>query len=109
MYNRIKQIRNSLNLTQKSFGEKLGLRPSTINDIEHGRCKINERLFIAICSKFNVSEKWLRFGQDEMFIVKNLKYEEFFNIYNNLNPILQEFLLKTANNLLDTQNKLKDK
>ena len=41
-----------------------------------------------------------------MFNITDKKYEDFFNIYNNLNPILQDFLISTAKNLLDAQTKL---
>lgn len=106
MYKRIIQIRTSLNLTQKDFGNKIGLKPSTISDIEHNRCGITERAIIAICSRFNINEQWLRFGTGNMFNIENKKYNEFFDIYNNLNPILQDYLLSCATNLLNAQDKL---
>lgn len=106
MNTRIKELRTFLKLTQKNFGAKVGLKPSTINDIEHSRCKVNERLQIAICSKFNVNEEWLKTGNGNMFNENDKKYDEFFQIFNKLNPVLQNFLIQTAKNLLDTQNKL---
>lgn len=60
MNSRIRELRKELNLTQKEFGGFVGLRSTTINDIEHNRCKVNERLQIAICSKFKVNEEWLK-------------------------------------------------
>lgn len=105
MNNRILLLRKTLNLTQKDFANKIGLK-SSISDIENGKAPITERTIISICSIFNVNEKWLRFGSGNMFNVENKKYSEFFEIYNNLNPILQEYLLSCANNLLDVQNKL---
>lgn len=106
MNTRIKEIRKSLKLTQEEFGKIIGLKRSSVCDIENNRCNVTERLFIAICSKFHVNEEWLRNGTGEMFIKEDLKYNEFFKIYNNLSPVLQDFLLKTAKNLLDSQNKL---
>ena len=41
-----------------------------------------------------------------MFITIEKSYNEFFEIFNKLNPILQDFLIQTAKNLLDTQNNL---
>ena len=79
MNTRIKELRKFLKLTQKEFGSKVGLKPSTINDIEHNRCKVNERLLIALCSKFSVNEEWLRTGKGDMFINEDKKYKEFFN------------------------------
>lgn len=106
MHNRLIQIRKELQLTLKEFSSVIGLKPSTISDMEHQRCKINDRTIISICSKFNVNEKWLRSGEGEMFNIIDKKYDEFFSIYNNLNEPLQDFLFTTAINLLDTQNRL---
>lgn len=61
MNSRIKELRNMLNLKQKEFGAIIGLR-SSISDIELGKAPITERTIIAICSKFNVNEEWLRNG-----------------------------------------------
>lgn len=71
-----------------------------------GKSPITERTIIAICSRFNVNENWLRTGEGDMFNIINKKYDEFFSIYNNLNPVLQDFLISSAKNLLDAQSKL---
>ena len=106
MNTRIKKLRNSLKLTQKQFGEQIGLKPTSICDIEQSRCCVTERCIIAICSRFNVNEEWLRYGTGEMFNTIDKKYDEFFSVYNSLNEPLQDFLIQTAKNLLDSQNKL---
>ena len=41
-----------------------------------------------------------------MFNITNKKYDDFFSIFNNLNEPLQDFLIQTGKNLLDTQKKL---
>lgn len=41
-----------------------------------------------------------------MFNIIDKKYNEFFEIYNKLSAPLQEFLLNTAKELLNLQNKL---
>ena len=41
-----------------------------------------------------------------MFIIEDKKFNEFFEIYKQLNMPLQDFLLKVVKNLLDTQSKL---
>lgn len=88
-----------------NFGTIIGLR-SSISEIENGKAPITERTIISICSKFNVNENWLRNGQGEMFIVEDKKFNEFFEIYKHLSPPLQNFLIQTANNLLNAQSKL---
>nr|DAI06803.1 MAG TPA: helix-turn-helix domain protein [Caudoviricetes sp.] len=106
MNTRIKELRNQLNLTQKEFGNQIGLKPTSICDIEQNRCNVTERCIIAICSRFNVNEEWLRFGTGQMFNSIDKSYNDFFEIFKKLNPILQDFLIQTAKNLLDTQSKL---
>ena len=106
MNTRIKKLRNSLKLTQKQFGKQIGLKPTSICDIEQNRCNVTERCVIAICSRFNVNEEWLRYGTGQMFNTIEKSYNEFFEIFKKLNPVLQDFLIQTAKNLLDSQNKL---
>ena len=105
MNTRIKELRNFLNLSQREFGNAIGLR-SSISEIENEKAPITERTIIAICSKFNVNEDWLRYGKGEMFITEDLKFNEFYFIFKKLSKPLQDFLIQTAKNLLDTQNKL---
>lgn len=106
MNTRIRQLRLTLKLTLKDFGERLGLKPSTISDIEHLRCNISDRLIISICSRFNVNEEWLRNGTGLMFNSHDKKFDEFFEIYSHLNQPLQDFLIKTAKHLLEMQDLL---
>lgn len=60
MYNRIREVRISLNLKQEDFSKQIGLKRSSLSDIERGNAPITERTIIAICSKFKVNEEWLR-------------------------------------------------
>lgn len=106
MNTRIKELRNYLKITQNEFSQKIGLKRSSLSDIERGNAPITERTIIAICSQFNVNEEWLRFGYGEMFNSIDKSYNDFFEIFKKLNPILQDFLIQTAKNLLDTQSKL---
>lgn len=105
MNTRIKELRTILHLKQKEFGNAIGLR-SSMSDIELGKAPITERTIIAICSKFNVNEEWLRTGTGEIFVNEDRKFNEFFEIYKSLSKPLQDFLIQTAKNLLETQNKL---
>lgn len=106
MNTRILEVRKFLKLTQEEFASKIGLQRSSLSQMETGEAPITERTIIAISSRFNVNEEWLKTGKGEMFNIIDKKYDEFFAIYNNLNPVLQEFLLKCAKNLLEAQSKL---
>lgn len=105
MNERITEIRNFLNLSQKDFAEKIGLKQGSLSDLETGRANITDRVILLICSQFNVNEEWLKFGNGQMF-QKDKKQNEFFEIFDNINPVLQDFLIEVAKDLLDTQKKL---
>jgi len=108
MNERILLLRKALKLTQKEFASKIGVKHGIISAIELNKALVTERTIISLCATFNVNETWLRTGQGEMFNdSKILIYDEFFSIFNSLDPILQDFLINTAKNLLDAQNKLK--
>lgn len=106
MNERILELRKSLNLTQNEFGNTIGMTGSTISDIEKNRCAVTDKTIIAVCSKFNVNEEWLKTGNGNMFLEYDKKHDEFFSVFQNLKEPLQDFLIRTAHDLLNTQDKL---
>jgi len=72
---RIKQLRKELGLTLEKFGERIGLRKSSLSQIENGVHGVTEQLIKSICREFNVNENWLRTGEGEMFVQKTLDDE----------------------------------
>ena len=52
--NRIKAIRESLKLSQREFGEKLGVSRDVISNIEYNRVPPKELLLRHICELYNV-------------------------------------------------------
>lgn len=67
MNERIKQLRKELGLTLEKFGERIGLRKSSLSQIENGVNGVTEQLIKSICREFNVREEWLRNGEEPMF------------------------------------------
>lgn len=68
---RIQQVRNSLKMSRRAFGEVLGVSGDVINNIENNRLKRPEQkepIYKLICEKYNVDEIWLRTGEGEMFV-----------------------------------------
>lgn len=63
---RVKIVRKSLNLTLEKFGERLGLKKSTLSSIETGRNNLADSVAKAICREFNVNYLWLAEGIGEM-------------------------------------------
>lgn len=68
MNERIKELRNSLKLTQNDFGVKIGVARNTIANYETGNRIPSNQIIISICREFNVNEKWLRTGEGEMIV-----------------------------------------
>ncbi len=116
MYNRIKILREKLNLSQKEFALKLGIGLSTLGMIEVGKREILERHINLICKVFNVNEEWLRNGTEPIFIEKDdeplidLIQKEFdlsplskkvVNSYLNLNKQDRTVFERFFTNLLD--------
>lgn len=108
MNNRIRKIRKALNLSQKEFAEKIGLKQNSISYMEKDGSTVTEQNIKTICSQFNVNENWLRTGNGKMFIENERKQREFFDVFDNLSPILQDYLIKTAKDLLNTQSRLQN-
>lgn len=106
MNERVIELRKILNLTQEQFANKIGLKRTSLSSIELHKCNVSETVIISICSKFSVNETWLRTGEGEMFNIKDQKFQEFWNIYSKLSPPLQDFILTTIAELLNTQDKL---
>lgn len=68
MEERICRLRKSLRLTQKEFGEKLGLAANTITNYENGIRTPREQTLIAICREYSVNYSWLKEGIGDMFV-----------------------------------------
>ena len=67
MNERIKELRKTLGLTLDKFGERVGLRKSSLSQIENGVNGVTEQLIKSVCREFNVREEWLRTGKEPMF------------------------------------------
>ena len=65
---RIRQVRKIVGLNQTDFGKNVGLRQSSLGQIESGVRNATDRTILLICEKYGVLEEWLRTGEGEMFI-----------------------------------------
>lgn len=74
---RVRMARKALGLTLEKFGEKIGLRKSSLSQVENGINELTESNIKAICREFNVNEDWLRTGAggpENMFIPEDMRY-----------------------------------
>ena len=77
MNERIKLLRQNLDMKQEDFGKKINLTKFAISNYENGRTGIPERVINDICREFSVNENWLRTGaggDENMFIPEDMKY-----------------------------------
>lgn len=106
MNSRIRELRKTLGLSQKDFAQKIGLKQNSVSYMEKDGATVTEQNIKTICSQFSVNEGWLRTGSGKMFLDNEKKQKEFFDIFDDLSPALQDYLIKTAKDLLDTQTKM---
>ena len=55
MYNRIRAVRKALNLSQREFGEGLGVSRDVIGNIEYGRVPPKEPFLIHLCQQCRIN------------------------------------------------------
>lgn len=63
---RIAQVRKVYKLTQKEFGERIGVAANTVTNYESGNRSPIDAVLVSICREFGVSEEWLRTGEGDM-------------------------------------------
>ncbi len=110
MSNRIKAIREALKLSQREFGEKLGVSRDVISNIEYNRVAPKELLLRHICELYNVNQHWLTTGDGEMFNNNPneiSKFYEAFKIFKSLRPDFQDYALDQIKKLAELQDKNK--
>jgi transcriptional regulator with XRE-family HTH domain len=64
---RIRLIRNTLQMRQKDFADKVGISISSLSEMEKGKYKPNLDFITKLSSEFNVNLYYLIFGRGDMF------------------------------------------
>ena len=127
MNERLRKLRKTLDLTQREFGERIGVKGNTIAQYELGRNEPIDAVLSLICREFNVNEDWLRNGgSDEDMFIKLSEDEElamytqmlldstddimadmikdFIVVYEKLDNDSKQVLKNVAKSLLDKAN-----
>ena len=65
---RIKLVREAEDLTQEQFGRRIGKSLNTVNNWEAGKTKPPDHFMKVIEKEYNLSPKWFRRGQGDMFL-----------------------------------------
>jgi transcriptional regulator with XRE-family HTH domain len=110
-YERIKEIRTRLGLSQVEFSERILVSKSFYGDIEIGKKKVNDRIIFIVSKQFNVDEEWIKTGKGEMFtdIPPDIRLEKLLNIYNQLDTPLRTCLVEQSGILLKLQRENENK
>ena len=83
---RLKQLRNSLNLTQTELGSKLNMSKQYFSKAETDTIVLNNKQLVALCVDYNVNISWLLCGKGTMFNVpkEETKEEEMKKWFNDM-------------------------
>jgi transcriptional regulator with XRE-family HTH domain len=107
---RLKQLRKALGLTQREFGEKIGMSDVAISYMESGRTAISKQNIHLICLTFGIREKWLENGSGDMLDdeASLTEYErQILNLYRRLSPLARKMLIEYAEKLLADEQALR--
>ncbi|MDR3302333.1 MAG: helix-turn-helix transcriptional regulator [Spirochaetaceae bacterium] len=103
---RILDSRHALALTQIKFAEGLKLNPGYLASIELGNRPVNDRIIKLISMAYGVNEEWLKTGAGTMFDkIEDFKLEQIIHNFKKLDGLLQDYLLKQLDLLLEYQEK----
>lgn len=106
MNQRLKEVRQALNMSQAKFAKALSMSNGYVAQIELGNTKVNDRIIKLLHFVLNVNEEWLRTGKGEMFEEKpNTTLALAVSSFKELKPIYQEYVLKQIDQLLEIQSK----
>lgn len=101
---RIKQVRQELELSQAKFAKEISISSGYLAGIELGQRNVNDRLIRLVSIAFNVSENWLKTGEGDMFKKpSDPMYELAFATFKQLKPPFQKYVLNQIDQLLEIQ------
>lgn len=108
---RIKQVRQTLNASQRDFAKRVYISQTLLGDIELGNRNVNDRTIQLISTEFNVNKNWLLTGKGGMFSAPpvDLQLESLIEIFSQLDKGLRDYLLEQSKGLLKIQKVKKEK
>lgn len=104
---RIRAVREALNLSQREFGEKLGVSRDVISNIEYGRVPPKKLLLQHMCQQYRVDPHWLETGEGEMFAEHpeaGDRSDEALTLFQSLRPEFQNYALEQIKQLAELQD-----
>ena len=68
---RLSVLIKELGLTKTSFAKRINVSSQFISSVCSGSTSPSARTIVDICREYNVSERWLRTGEGEMFVTRS--------------------------------------
>ena len=68
---RLSVLIKELGLTKTSFAKRINVSSQFISSVCSGSTSPSARTIVDICREYNVSERWLRTGEGEMFVSRS--------------------------------------
>ncbi|MHC1703500.1 MAG: helix-turn-helix domain-containing protein [Tenuifilaceae bacterium] len=104
---RLKEIRKTLELTQREFSEALDIKQGSYSDVERGKAGISAILLKNLIRRFRVNPLWLCEGEGGMFIenseIKSTSQKD--QVINYKQKLEKSFIEKE--NSVDFQDQIK--
>jgi transcriptional regulator with XRE-family HTH domain len=104
---RIKAIRTALHLSQRAFAKGIYVSQGYFADVETGNRAMSERIIYLISVAYKVNKEWLKTGKGDMFSTSRTeaKLAHLEEIFYDLDELLQDYLIKQADELIIIQKK----
>ncbi|MCI8837062.1 MAG: helix-turn-helix transcriptional regulator [Hungatella sp.] len=105
IHERLKFLRDQLNLTTRAFGSAISMSGGAITNMEKGTRNITDRTIRDICREYNVNPDWLINGSEPIFgdVTDELDIDDdvrqLTKQYSLLNNEDQELVKKLINSL----------
>jgi transcriptional regulator with XRE-family HTH domain len=108
---RIRRVRETLNVSQREFAKRIFISQTLLGDIELGNRNVNDRTIQLISTEFKVSKEWLLSGKGDMFTSPppDLQLEKLIDIFKRLDKPLRDYLLDQSRGLLKLQQEKQTK
>ena len=103
---RIRHIRHALNMSQVEFAKAIYISNGYIAELECEHRRVNDRIIHLISLTFGVNEKWLKYGEGDMFFkTSGEKLQRMVSLFSELPPKFQDYAMQQIEQLLYVTNK----
>lgn len=104
MKERIRNLRKKLELNQTQFGERIGVKQTTVAGYETGARIPLDTVIASICKEYNVNEDWLRTGAggDSNMFVKKTDEDRFAINLTKLSKTENKFIQNAINSFAES-------